>query len=51
MSLGKPITIALEGYFYVRAPLYIVGSYYLFLAWEFEYLLSLFFGVIKLLSP
>ena len=42
VSLGKPITVVLEGYFSARAPLCILwGGYYLFLVWEFGYLLPL----------
>ena len=41
VSLGKP-TYSFGGLLLCKStPLYFVGGYYLFLAWEFEYLLSL----------
>ena len=42
LSSVKPVTAVLKGYFYASRPLCILrGGYYLFLAWEFGYLLSL----------
>ena len=51
MSLGKPTTVVLEGYFYARAPTCILWRVTIYFWHGSLYIYYLFLGVIRLLSP